>query len=67
MVNESRSGRAPTTLHRRQLRRLSTAPRGALAFLTVRHDLTDEAIDAIVDELYEQRLQDVGRPVDLET
>lgn len=46
---------------------VSAEPRGALAFLTVQHDLTDDEIDTLVDDIYEQRLQDIGRPVDFET
>jgi prevent-host-death family protein len=29
-------------------------PRGALAFLSVTHDLTDEEVDAFVDDIYVQ-------------
>lgn len=32
----------------------SAKPRGALAFLSVKHDLTDEEIDALVDDIYGQ-------------
>jgi prevent-host-death family protein len=42
-------------------------PRGALALLGVQHDLSDDEIDALVDDIYAQRLQDFGRPVDIET
>ncbi len=42
-------------------------PRGALALLSVQHDLSDEEIDAFVGDIYAQRLQDFGRPVDIET
>ncbi len=41
-------------------------PRGALALLSVQHDLSDDEIDALVDDIYAQRLQDFGRPVDIE-
>jgi prevent-host-death family protein len=44
----------------------TSEPRGALAFLTVQHDLSDDAIDALVDTIYMQRSQDFGRPVDIE-
>jgi len=44
----------------------SAAPRGALALLGVQHDLRDEEIDALVDDIYVQRLRDFGRPVDIE-
>src|SRR6478672_12796567 len=45
---------------------LSAEPRGALAFLTIEHDLSDDAIDALVDDIYAQRLRDYGRPVDID-
>ena len=44
----------------------SPEPRGALALLSVQHDLSDEEIDIFVDNIYAQRLQDFGRPVDIE-
>ena len=44
----------------------SPEPRGALAFLTIQHDLEDEEIDSLVDDIYAQRLDDFGRPVDIE-
>lgn len=44
----------------------SVEPRGALALLDVRHDLSDDEIDALVNDIYAQRLQDFGRPVDIE-
>ncbi len=44
----------------------SNEPRGALALLGVQHDLSDDEIDAFVDDIYAQRLQDFGRPVDNE-
>lgn len=44
---------------------ISAEPRGALALLTVQHDLDDESIDDLVDDIYAQCLQDFGRPVDI--
>jgi prevent-host-death family protein len=46
---------------------ISAEPRGALALLTIQHDLSDDEIDALVDDIYAQRLQDYGRPVDIDT
>ncbi len=40
-----------------EARPVSAQPRGALALLSVQHDLTDEEIDALVDDIYAQRVE----------
>lgn len=39
-----------------EARPVSAQPRGALALLGVEHDLTDEEVDTLVDDIYAQRL-----------
>lgn len=36
---------------------VAAEPRGALALLGIQHDLTDEEIDALVDDIYAQRVE----------
>jgi len=40
-----------------EVRPVSAQPRGALALLGVQHDLTDEEVDALVDDIYAQRIE----------
>lgn len=39
-----------------EARPVSAQPRGALALLSVQHDLTDQEIDMLVRDIYAQRL-----------
>ena len=44
----------------------SPSPQGALAIVGAWKEVGDDKIDALIEDIYEQRLQDVPRPVDLE-
>ena len=41
-------------------------PQGALALIGAWGELDDDELDALVNEIYAQRLEDTGRKVDLE-
>ena len=41
-------------------------PQGALALIGAWGELDDDELDALVKEIYAQRLEDTGRKVDLE-
>ncbi|ETX05718.1 type II toxin-antitoxin system Phd/YefM family antitoxin [Candidatus Entotheonella palauensis] len=49
-----------------QYRANSAKPQGALALVGAWRDMDDAELDAIIDEIYTQREQDMGRPVELE-
>lgn len=49
-----------------QGRAASPQPRGALALVGAWRDVPDEALDALVSDIYAARGQDRGRPVKLE-
>ena len=46
---------------------LGPSPAGALALVGAWSDVEDEAIDAFLDEVLRSRVEDTGRPMDLET
>ena len=52
--------------HLEQGQPTSERPRGALALVGAWRDVGDETLDALVEEIYARRDQDVGRVVELE-
>jgi prevent-host-death family protein len=49
-----------------ETRPITDAPRGALALVGAWSDIDDHLVEDLVDEMYEARRRDLGRPVDLD-
>ena len=49
-----------------QLRTTSTRPQGALALAGAWREISDDDVDALVEEIYAERNNDMGRPVELD-
>ena len=49
-----------------QDRATSARPQGALALVGAWQEVSDEEIDSLIEDIYQSRRSDTGRPVDLE-